>query len=143
MCDSNFEISNTPPRSTREAAQCWRRGTLVMNDQNWDKSIARFRRAALLVPDNVLYRQSLRGCEFKKFGDDRARAVLSLSDLSRLVARIADARLDGDWGEMDRIAEEGLCSDPWSRVLNLAMAEACEKRGFLDCATFGRAIANC
>lgn len=113
-----------------------------MNEQNWNQSIALFLQAALLVPDNVLYRQCLRGVEFKKFGDDRTRTTFSSSDLDLIVERIAAARSAQDWVEMDRWAEDGLLSDPWSRTLNLSMAEACERRGFLECATFGRAIAD-
>ncbi|MCC7419858.1 MAG: hypothetical protein IT428_06245 [Planctomycetaceae bacterium] len=113
-----------------------------MNDSDWDQSIAMFLRTVLLVPDNVLYRQCLRGSEFKKFAGDRTRTTLSPDDHGRIVERIAAARTAGDWAEMDRCAEEGLRHDPWNRVLNLAMAEACEKRGFFDCTVFGRAIAE-
>jgi hypothetical protein len=113
-----------------------------MNKQSWDESIARFLQAVLLVPENVLYRQSLRGCEFKKFGDDPTQAGLQASELARLLERIAEARVESDWAAMDEIAESGLKSDPWNPALNAALAEACERRGFAECATFAHHLAR-
>jgi DNA-binding PadR family transcriptional regulator len=46
-------------------------GGEAMNQQNWDYAIESFLQAATLVPDNVAYRQALRGCERKKYKDNK------------------------------------------------------------------------
>lgn len=121
----------------RIAAMCWKRGTEAMNSQNWDYSIEMFAQAALLVPDNVLYRQSLRGVEAKKYDNNKTGARFAGAKLVTIRGRIKKARFSEDWVEVDKSAEEGLKVNPWDPGLNFDMAESCDKRGFGDCAVFG------
>ena len=50
-------------KTRKQAADCWKRGSEAMFKQDWDRAIDLFRQACELWPDNVIYRQSLQGCE--------------------------------------------------------------------------------
>lgn len=120
----------------RIAAMCWKRGTEAMNQQNWDYAIEMFGQAVTLMPENVLYRQSLRGCECRKYGDNKTGARFAGTKLMTVKGRIKKARFQEDWTEMDKAGEEGLRVNPWDPQLNGAVGEACDKRGFTECAVF-------
>ncbi|MCC7424878.1 MAG: tetratricopeptide repeat protein [Planctomycetaceae bacterium] len=121
----------------RIAAMCWKRGTEAMNSQNWDYSVEMFAQAALLVPDNVLYRQSLRGVEQKKYNNNKTGARFAGTKLVTIRGRIKKSQFSENWVDVDAAAEEGLKVNPWDPGMNAAMALACDKRGFSDCAVFG------
>lgn len=115
---------------------CWKRGTEAMNQQNWDYAIEMFAQAALLNPDNVLYRQSLRGCEYKKYNENKTGARFAGTKLMTVRGRIKKSRFQEDWVEIDKTAEEGLKVNPWDAQLNFSVGEACDRRGFSECAVF-------
>lgn len=53
------------------AKQCWQRGSKAINSEDFDYATEMFYQAAIFVPDNLLYRESLRGAEFRKFGENK------------------------------------------------------------------------
>ncbi len=128
---------STDTDKRRIAMMCWKRGTEAMNQQNWDYSIEMFAQATLLTPDNVLYRQSLRGCEYRKYNDNKSGARFAGTKLMTVRGRIKKAMFQQDWVEVDKAAEEGLKINPWDAQLNAAVGEACDRRGFSDSAIFG------
>lgn len=118
------------------AADCWRKGTQAMNQKNWDYAIDMFTRAVALVPENVTYRQTLRGCERMKYDNNKSGARMAGMRLMGVRTRIKKSRLQKDWDNLDRTAEEGLKLNPWDAQLNADVGEACQARYFTDCAVF-------
>ena len=51
--------------------------------------------------------------------------------------RIKKSRLQKDWENVDKAAEEGLTVNPWDAQLNADMGDACRERGLLNCAIYG------
>ena len=92
--------------------------------------------AAQKDPGNLLYRQSLRGTERKKYGDNGSGASMKGLKLMGVKSRIKKAKSKKDWAKLDGAAEEGLKVDPWDVDMNVAVAEAAEARGHFEVAKF-------
>lgn len=118
------------------ATDCWKKGSEAMLKQNWDYSIDMFRKAVMLVPDNLTYRQSLRGVEKRKYNDNKTGAKMSGLRLTGVRTKIKNARRKKDWESVDQAAEDGLALNPWDPQLNADVGEACHQRGFPDVALF-------
>lgn len=125
------------PDKNKIAADCWKKGTEALSKQNWDYAIEMFFQAAMFVPDNLNYRQTLRGAERKKYGDNGSGARMAGMRLMKVRGQAKKARMTHDWDRLDRVAEEGLQVNPWDGQLNADVAEACSQRGFDECAIFG------
>lgn len=108
-----------------------------MARENWDYAIDMFSKSVSLVPDNLMYRQTLRGCERKKYGDNGSGARMASMKLMKVKGRIKKSRMQKDWAAVDRAAEEGLIVNPWDAQLNHDQGQACVELGFSDCALFG------
>lgn len=119
------------------AADCWRKGTEAMSRENWDYAVDMFARAVALMPDNVAYRQTLRGAECRKYDNNKSGARMAGMRLMGIRGKIKRARMRPDWKEVDRLAEEGLKVNPWDPQLNAEQGEACEKLGYQEPAVFG------
>ena len=132
------------PSKKEIAGKCWKHGSEALAKQNWDLAIQMFAQAAILVPDNLVYRQTLRGTEERKYGGSGKGASFSGTKLMGVRRRIKKARSAKDWDQLDKEAEEGLKIDPWDTQLNLDVGEACENRQFLDVAKFayGKALGS-
>jgi tetratricopeptide (TPR) repeat protein len=119
-------------------ADCWRRGTEAMQKQNWDYAIEMFTTCVNIKPENLVYRQTLRGCEQKKYDNNKSGAGgLAKAKLMGIRGRIKKARSKEEWEDLDKAAEEGLKVNPWDTGLNADMAEAAQKREFMEVAEFG------
>ena len=118
-------------------ADCWRKGTEAMQKQNWDYALQMFGTCASLKPENVVYRQTLRGCTQKKYDNNKSGAgTFAKAKLMGIRGRIKKARAKEDWAEMDKAAEEGLLINPWDTGLNCDVGEAAEKREHMPVAEF-------
>ena len=131
-----------PERAGQLARDCWRKGTEALNSKNWDFAIEMFAQAVKLVPDNLMYRQVLRGAEHKKYGDNGKGARMAGAKLMGIKSKVKKARSKEDWDAVDLAAEEGLKVNPWEPSLNFELGTACSKREFLDVAifAFGEAV---
>jgi tetratricopeptide (TPR) repeat protein len=119
------------------AAECFKKGTEAMAKENWDYAVNMFAKAAELVPDNILYRQNLRGTECRLYKNNKSGARMATMKLMPIKAKIKKARMQEKWSELDRLAEDGLAVNPWDPQLNADMAEACAKQGYQNPAVFG------
>ncbi len=126
------------------AADCWKKGSEAMSKENWDYAIEMFGKAVGLVPDNLLYRQTLRGVERKKYGDNGSGAKLAGLKLTKVRARIKTAKLKSDWNSVDRAVEDGLKVNPWDGGLFFDLGTAARERGYTEVATdaMRNALAN-
>ncbi len=123
------------------AAQCWQTGSAAMGKESWDYAIEMFGRAAALVPDNLMYRQALRGVEYKKYNNNKTGAKMSSMKLMPIRGKIKKARMKSDWDSVNRDAEEGLVVNPWDPQLNADVGEACRNLGFGEIAVWAFKLA--
>ena len=108
-----------------------------MGKENWDYAITMYTQASMFDPGNLVFRQTLRGVEKKKYKNNQTGAKLSGMKLAMPKAKVKKARMKKDWPALDHAAEEGLAINPWDAHLNAEMGEACANQGLDDVAVFG------
>ncbi len=118
------------------AAACWQRASQSLAKQDWDFAIEMLSQCVTLVPDNLMYRQTLRGAEQKKYGDNKSGARFAGTKLMGVKSKIGMARRSKNWEQLDLEAERGLQVNPWDAGLNSDVGEACRERGFDEVAVF-------
>lgn len=118
------------------AAMCWKRGSEAMAKESWDFAIDMFAQCVTLDPGNLMYRQTLRGVEYRKYGNNKTGARLSGPKLMRIRSKITLAKRSKNWDQLDQEAETGLKINPWDAALNADAAQACEEREFLEVAVY-------
>ena len=119
---------------TRMAQECFRKGTEAMAKQNWDYAVEMIGQSVKFLPSNLLFRQTLRGVEKKKYPTKGAGAKMAGMRLMGVKASIKKARMTRNWANLDQSAEEGLTLVPWDAELNADVAEATANQGFVDVA---------
>ena len=125
-----------PEQAKRIANECWKTGSSATNKQSWDYAVEMFSKAASLVPENLVYRQSLRGAEYRKYNDNGTGARMAGAKLMGIRGRVKKARGKEDWKTMNDEAEAGLQINPWDAQLEAWVGEACAKMEFFDVAIF-------
>lgn len=95
-----------------------------MQSENWDYSIQMFSQCVTFEPENVLFRQALRGVEMKKYGGNKSGAKMGGMKLMGPRGRIKKARMSKKWDAVDKAAEEGLAINPWDAQLHADVGEA-------------------
>lgn len=124
------------PDKKKIAAACWKRGSEAMAREDWDFAIAMYSQSVTLDPENLVYRQSLRGCECRKFGNNKTGAKMAGTRLMGTRGMIKKARMQKNWEQVDHQAEAGLQLNPWDAQLNADVGEACRERGFDEVAVY-------
>jgi tetratricopeptide (TPR) repeat protein len=119
-------------RKRQIAAACWRKASEAMAKENWDFAIEMLGQCATLVPDNLVYRQTLRGNEHKKYKGNKTGATMSGMRLMGVRSKVKKHRGAKNWKEMDQAAEEGLTVNPWDAQLNADLGEATGQMGCND-----------
>jgi len=123
------------------AADCWKKANEAMSREQFDYAVDLLFQAMQLVPDNVLYRQTLRGATRKLYKDNGSGARMANMRLMKIRGRLKKARMTKDWKALDKAAEEGLKVNPWDAGLNAAVGEASRQLGYGDVAVFGYELA--
>lgn len=118
------------------AADCFRRGTEAMQKENWDYAIQMFLQCVRMVPDNLLFRQTLRGCEKKKYGNNKSGAKMGGMKLMGPRGRIRKGQLKKEWKLVDQACEEGLTINPWDSQLNADLGLACIRLEYKEVAVY-------
>jgi len=102
---------------------------------NFDYAIDMYRQACKLVPDNMMYRQSLRGIERKKFKDDPKQVGMMAGARNQTtILRARSARSKQNWAHALEICEEAFVNNPWDVGASRVAAEAAEGMGLLSLA---------
>lgn len=126
----------------KRAAENYRRGNEAVQKQNWDLAVEMFRICVILVPDNLMYRQLLRNCTKKKYGDNgKGAGTMSSMKLMGIRSKVKAAKKKEEWKEVDSACEEGLLINPWDTQFNVDLAEASLKLGRGEIARFAYAEA--
>ena len=115
------------------AAESFKKGTEAMAKQNWDYAIQMTGQAVKLQPGNLLYRQTLRGCERRKYPKGTGAKMAGMR-LMGVKGSIKKSRMTKNWIQLDQSAEEGLELVPWDADLNADCGEATANLGFVDVA---------
>ncbi|NOX56042.1 MAG: tetratricopeptide repeat protein, partial [Planctomycetes bacterium] len=118
------------------AADCWRKGSEAMARENWDYAIDMFSKAVAFVPENLMYRQTLRGGEYRKYNNNKTGAKMAGMKLMGIRGRIKKAKMQKDWEAVERAAEDGLKINPWDAQLNADLGEAAKNLGYGEVAVF-------
>ena len=105
-----------------------------MAKQNWDYAIEMVGQSVKFDAGNLMFRQTLRGVERKKFPTKGSGAKMAGMRLMGVKASIKKARMTKNWAALDQAAEEGLMLVPWDAELNADVAEATANQGFVDVA---------
>ena len=120
----------------RIAKALWVKGTEAMAKENWDYAIEMFGQAVTLIPDNLMWRQSLRGVEKRKYNNTKTGKRLSGMSLMKIKGQIKNLRRKENWKAIDQAAEKGLTLNPWDVQLNADLGDTCNKLGYKEIAIF-------
>lgn len=97
---------------------------------NLDYAIAMYRQACKSVPDNLMYRQALRGVERKKFGNDPKKVGMLAGVKNQTILMSAkSARSKGKHQEALETCEDAFANNPWDISAARVAAEASEELG--------------
>lgn len=102
---------------------------------NYDYAIQMYKEACKLHPDNLVFRQALRGIERRKFGNDPAKVGMLVGARNqpiRLRARAARSR--GHHAHALEVCEEAFGNNPWDVGAAREAAEAAEQLGYKEVA---------
>ena len=101
---------------------------------NFDYAIDMYRQACKIVPDNLLYRQSLRGTERRKFGDPSKVSKLVGAKNQPILFRAKNARSKQRFAEAIELCEDAFFNNPWDVGAARVAAEAAEGLGYIQVA---------
>jgi tetratricopeptide (TPR) repeat protein len=121
------------------AADCFRKGNDAMEKKNFDYAVKMHSSAVQLVPDNLMFRQTLRGCERYLYGNNKKGAAFARLRLrlQGIRGKIRKARSKSNWAALDQAAETGLTINPWNAQLHADMGDACFHLGYSEIAEYG------
>jgi tetratricopeptide (TPR) repeat protein len=96
-----------------------------------------YKEACKLAPENLAYRQSLRGVQRRKFGNDPSKVgrMVGLT-LQPLRIRIGSTKRSQKWSEMLDYCEDVLAQNPWDLTASIDAAEAAENLGLKKVAQY-------
>jgi tetratricopeptide (TPR) repeat protein len=96
-----------------------------------------YREACKAKPDNLVYRQSLRGVQRRKFGNDPSKVSRMVGlKLQGLRVKISLAKSRQKWSEALDMCEEVLAQSPWDLDASISGAEAAENLGYKPLAQY-------
>ncbi len=96
-----------------------------------------YKEACKICPDNLIYRQSLRGVERRKFGNDPAKVGKMVGlKLQPLRMKIGIAKSRQKWSEVLDLCEDVFVQSPWDLDASTNAAEAAENLGFKKIAQY-------
>lgn len=118
------------------AADCIKKAQEAMGKQGFDYASQMASTAVKMVPDNLLFRQTLRGCQRKMYKDNKSGASMAFLKINGIRSKVKKARSAKNWAEMDAAAEEGLMVNPWDGQFNADLGEAARERNFMEVSQF-------
>jgi tetratricopeptide (TPR) repeat protein len=119
------------------AKKCWQTGSKAFNAENWDYAVEMFMKSVQFRPDNLAYRQSLRGAEYRKYNQNKKGAgMMAKTKLMGIRGKVSKHKGKGEWDAVDHACEEGLYLNPWDPQLNADAAESCMRRGYEEVGKF-------
>jgi tetratricopeptide (TPR) repeat protein len=100
---------------------------------NLDYAIAMYRQASKHVPDNLMYRQALRGAQRRKFSNDPKKVgMLAGVKNQTTLMKAKSARSKGKHHDALEHCEDAFANNPWDVGAAQVAVEAAEELGFGD-----------
>lgn len=97
---------------------------------NFDYAIQMYQEACKLVPDDLRYRQALRGIERRKFGGEPAKVGRLVGARTQPIKlRVRHAKSQEKWAHVLEVCEEVFVHNPWDVHASRDAAEAAEHLG--------------
>jgi tetratricopeptide (TPR) repeat protein len=122
--------SESESPDVQKARTFFQYGNDAMTKSNIDYAIAMYRQACKAVPDNMVYRQSLRGAERKKFANDPKKVGMLVGVKNQpLLMQAKSARGKGKHHESLEHCEDAFANNPWDVGAARVAAEAAEGLG--------------
>lgn len=96
-----------------------------------------YKEACKAKPENLVYRQSLRGVQRRKFNNDPSKVGRMVGlKLQPLRVKIGMAKSRHKWNEVLDMCEEVFVQNPWDLIASVDGAEACENLGYKKVAQY-------
>ena len=104
---------------------------------NWDYAGQMYKEACKLAPDNIVYRQSLRGVQRRKFNNDPSKVGRMVGmTLQPTRLKIGMAKSRSKWSDMLDLCEDVFAASPWDTVAAIDAAEAAQNLGYKKIAQY-------
>jgi tetratricopeptide (TPR) repeat protein len=114
------------------AEQLFSAGSDAVRKGNLDYAIDCFLKCTKLAPDRLVYRQALRGAEYKQYGDNKKGAAMAGLRMAPLHMKLKTAKARKKWADVVAAAEEALKLNPWDVPTLYELAQACKELGFSE-----------
>src|SRR5262245_12040630 len=86
-----------PPAGGESPVQSWKRGNEALAKENFALAIRMYFTCVTVVPENLLYRQSLRFTEYRKYDHNKKGANRASPLLAEAKAKMQRALMSEDW----------------------------------------------
>jgi hypothetical protein len=123
-------------RSKKLASDQFKRGCEAMMKPDWDDSRSKFRMCVNLVPENLLFHQSLMGIAERALEGDTTRdpeTDLRIQVMKQLIRKHSH---DSSWKDVFQSCLDGLALNPADAWLNAEMGNAMQSLGMSSVALF-------
>jgi tetratricopeptide (TPR) repeat protein len=125
------EVDASTEKAKERAKTYFQYGNEAALKNNIDYAVNMYQSACKIEPDNLIYRQALRGIERRKFSNDPAKVgklVGMKTNPIRLKSKASKAK--GNWKHVIEVCEEVFVFNPWDIGAAREAAEACEHLEF-------------
>jgi tetratricopeptide (TPR) repeat protein len=124
--------SESEPPDLQKAATFFQYGTDAAHKSNFDYAIDMYKQACKIVPDNLVYRQALRGIERRKFNNDPNKVgMLAGAKNQPILMRARAARGKSHFRQAIEHSEDAFVNNPWDVGAARVAAEAAEGLGYM------------
>ncbi|WP_165222667.1 tetratricopeptide repeat protein [Aquisphaera insulae] len=123
------------PADRQKAKTFFQYGNDAALKDNLDYAIDMYKQACKLVPDNLPYRQSLRGAQRKKFNNDPSKVgMLAGAKNQGIRMKARSAKSKGQHAHALEICEDAFSNNPWDVSTAREASEAAEEAKLLPLA---------
>jgi tetratricopeptide (TPR) repeat protein len=130
---SDADASND--KENEKARTFFQYGNDAAMKNNHDYAVDMYQRACKIDPNNLIYRQALRGIERRKYGNDPTKVGrMAGARLQPVKLRIKASKSKGNWKGVLETCEEAFVVHPWDISTSRDAAEACEHLEYLSVA---------
>ncbi len=122
------DSKDSPGRTNPRAEALFERGNDAALSENYAYAIEMYRDACRLVPNNILYRQALRGITRRRFNNDPAKVgMLASAKIQPVRLKIRAEKGKSNWEKVLDACEDAFQINPWDAGTSRDAAEASGK----------------
>jgi tetratricopeptide (TPR) repeat protein len=124
--------SESGSQDLQKATTFFQYGNDAAKKSNFDYAIEMYKQACKIVPDNLLFRQALRGIERKKFNNDPSKVGMLVGAKNQpILLRAKAAKAKSQFRQALEHCEDAFVNNPWDVGAARTAAESAEGLGFL------------